>query len=148
MQFPHHFRHEHGQRFTDDLDRLIAKDPARGRIGKQDSARFIHADYCVVGCFNNHAMLFFATSQIVFGVLAIGNFLSQLFVGRGKFRSSLGDASIEFARDLLLFAPEPCLLQPDRRLIRCYAQNQFLGLLRKIRPLRPCDDYANFALQP
>jgi hypothetical protein len=80
-------------------------------------------------------MLFFATSQIFLGVLAIGYFLSQLFVGRGKFCSSLRDALIEFARDPLLFAAESCLLQPDGRLIRCYAQNEFLGLPRKIPSL-------------
>jgi hypothetical protein len=93
-------------------------------------------------------MLFFATSQLFLGVLAIGNFLSQLFVGRGKFCRSLRDPSIEFARDPLLFAPEPCLLQPDGCLIRCYAQNESLGLPRKILSLCPCYDYANFALQP
>jgi hypothetical protein len=132
MQFSHHLRHEHSHRFTDDLDRVIAKDALRGGIRQEDSAPFIHADHCVVGCFNNHAMLFFDTSQIFLGVLAVGNLLSQLFVGRGKFCSSLRDASIEFARDPLLLAPEASLLQPDGRLIRCYAQNESLGLLRKI----------------
>ncbi len=104
-------------------------------IRKQDNAMFIHADHCVVGCFNNHAMLFFATSQIFLGVFAVGNFFSQLIVSRGKFCSSLRNAPIEFARDPLLFAPEPCLLQPDGRLIRRNAQNKSLGLLRKIRSL-------------
>jgi hypothetical protein len=80
-------------------------------------------------------MLFFATSQIFLGVLAVGNFFSKLFVGRGKFCSPLRDASVEFARDPLLFAPEPCLVQPDGCLIRCYAQNKFLGLPRKIPSL-------------
>jgi hypothetical protein len=85
---------------------------------------------------------------MILGMLAIGNFRSQLFVGRGKFCSSLRDPSIQFARDPLLIAPEPCLLQPDGRLIRCYAQNKSLGLVRKISSLRPCYDYPNFTLQP
>ena len=72
----------------------------------------------------------------------------QLFIGRGELRGSLRDASIEFARDMLLFAQKPRPLQPDGRLIRGYAQNQSLGLPREIRSLRPCNDFANFALQP
>jgi hypothetical protein len=78
---------------------------------------------------------FVATSQIFLGMLAIGNFPSQFLVGCGKLCSSLRDASIQFARDPLLFAQEPCLLQPDGRLIRCYAQNKSLGLMGKILTL-------------
>ena len=37
------------------------------------------------------------------GPLAVGNFLSQFFVDRSEFRSSLRDPSIEFARDMFLF---------------------------------------------
>ena len=79
---------------------------------------------------------------------AFSKFLLELFVGGGKFDSPLDDPLIKFAGDPLLMAQEPCLLQPDRCLIRRYAQKKCLGLARKIRALRPGYDYANFTLQP
>ena len=38
-----------------------------------------------------------------FRQLALNNFFPQLFVGCGKFRGSLGNASIQFIGDPLLF---------------------------------------------
>jgi hypothetical protein len=70
----------------------------------------------------------------------------QLCVRCGKFGSSLGDPLIELGRDALLLAQEPCFVQSDGCLIRRYAQKKCLGLMRKIRPLCGCDDYAKFAL--
>ena len=81
-------------------------------------------------------------------MLQQANLELQLIVGCGKFSGSLRDPLIEFVGDPLLFAQEPCLMQPDRRLIRRYAQKKPLGLPGEIRSLRPCDDDADFTLQP
>ncbi len=113
VKLPHEFRHENSQWPPNQLSRIIAKDSRGCGVGELNCAIVVHADNRIVGRFDYQAMLFFATSQIFLGVLAIGNFLSQVFVGRGKFRSSLRDASIELAREMLLFVQEPRPLQPD-----------------------------------
>src|SRR5580704_7755439 len=82
----------------------------------------------------------------IFDQSAVGKFLFELFIGGGKFGSPLHDLLIEFAGNPHLMAPEPCLLQPDGRLIRRYAQKKCLRLPGKIRSLSRCHDYAEFAL--
>ena len=48
-----------------------------------------------------------------FRQFALHDFFPQFFVGRRKFRGSLGDSLIEFIGDPLLFTQESCLAQPD-----------------------------------
>ncbi len=72
----------------------------------------------------------------------------QLFVGCRKFSGSSPDPLIELVGDPLLFPQEPCLLQPDRGLIRRYAQQQSLGLSREVRSPRPGYHDSDFSLQP
>ena len=66
----------------------------------------------------------------------------------GQLARSLRDALIELVGGPLLLAQEPCLLQSDRGLIGRDAQNEILGLSRKINAPRPCDEDAELALQP
>src|SRR6267154_2669227 len=89
-----------------------------------------------------------ASPQLLFRLLALGNFLFQLLIGSLKLAGSLRDPLIEFLCDPLLLAQEPCLLQPDRRLIRRCPQKKSLGLPWKIGSLRPCYYDADFIPKP
>src|SRR5580700_7106287 len=71
VQLPHEFRHEHGQGFPDQIDRVVTKDSRRGGVSKQDSAAFIHADHSIAGCLDNDAMPFFAALELLLGPLPI-----------------------------------------------------------------------------
>ena len=55
---------------------------------------------------------------------------------------------IEFSGHPLLLAQQPCLLQPDGRLICRHAQKQLLRLPRKVRTPRSSCNYANFTVRP
>src|SRR5438132_4351095 len=89
----------------------------------------------------------FAAPELLFGSLALGNFLFQLFVGSQKLAGSLRDPLIEFICNPLLLAQEPCLLQSDRCLVRCYIEQKSLSLRWKIRSLGTCNEHTHFSLQ-
>src|SRR5260221_11430284 len=89
-----------------------------------------------------------AGPELLFRPLAVGNFLFRLHVCSQKLAGSLRDPLIEFLCDPLLLAQEPCLLQPDRRLIRRYPQKKSLGLPWKMGSLRPCYYDADFIPKP
>jgi hypothetical protein len=57
----------------------------------------------------------------------VGNLFPQLRVGCSRFHGSLGNPSVEFSGDPLLFGHAPCFLQSDRHLIRRHAQEQPFG---------------------
>src|ERR1700691_2764010 len=88
VKLPHATWHEHGHGLAHQLRGVITKNLAGGRIGKLNNAVIVHADDCVVGCFNNHAMLFFAASEFFLGMPAVGDFPSELFVRRSEVRSA------------------------------------------------------------
>jgi hypothetical protein len=59
----------------------------------------------------------------------------------------LRDPLIELIGETLLLAAEPCLLQSDRRLIRCCVQKKAFGLTREIHALRTGHDHADFTVR-
>src|SRR5208282_1748970 len=174
--FPQHSRLARGQvagkalpmllperRWNDNVRQMLSQDfvptVAEGVLGRRielSDATFVIDRHNAVerrfqnGCLARLTALEFPLllPEPLFCQSAFSKFFFECLVGGGKFGSPLRDPLIQFAGDLLLMAQEPCLLQPDRRLIRRHAQKKRLGLPRKIRPLSRCHNFAEFALQP
>ena len=70
-----------------------------------------------------------------------------MFIRSRQFCRSLRDSLIEFIRNPLLLAEQPCFVQRKHCLIGCHPQKKLLSLPGEVRSLRPGDDRANFALQ-
>ena len=76
VQLAHEFRHEYGQGFPDQLDRVITKNSRHGGVSQQDTTTFIHANHSIAGCFDNDAIPLFAALDLLLGppsVLDVNN---------------------------------------------------------------------------
>src|SRR5271166_231198 len=141
------------QMLSQDFVPTVAEGVLRRRIELSDTALVIDHHNAVERRVHDRCLADLTALQFplllpepLFYQSAFSKFLFELFVGCSKFGSSLRDPLIEFVADPLLFAQESCLLQPDRCLVRGYAQKKCFHLLRKVRSLSSCYDYAEFAL--
>ena len=103
-------------------------------------SRGIHRDDRVQRGVNDQPCSFLDPAQFLLG-------LFEMFIGSGQFCRSLRDPLIEFIREPLLLAKQPCFVQRKHCLISRNPQQKLFGLSRKVRPLRPGNDRAGLAVQ-
>jgi hypothetical protein len=77
VQLPQEFWHEHGQRFPNQLRRVIAKDSRRGGISKQNCTGLVQADHRITGRFDHKAVFFFGVAARRFLLFTLGNILDD-----------------------------------------------------------------------
>src|SRR5437016_733155 len=70
--------------------------------------------------------------QALFGARALKNFLSQLFVGDCQLSGPFNDLLLKLLRGPILVRYASSFLQPNRRLVRRYSQEEFFDLRREI----------------